>query len=97
MSVDASNASAAAGVDSLRARVTGAIKQAANTTGASFHYLLATAKMESDFNPTAGASTSSAHGLYQADRSDTANMPTRSRGRRPATMSWSIRRRAAIS
>jgi hypothetical protein len=65
MSVDASNASAAAGVDSLRARVTGAIKQAANTTGASFHYLLATAKMESDFNPTAGASTSSAHGLYQ--------------------------------
>jgi hypothetical protein len=26
---------------------------------------LATAKMESDFNPTAGASTSSAHGLYQ--------------------------------
>jgi transglycosylase-like protein with SLT domain len=65
MSVDASNASAAAGVDALRARVTGAIKQAANTTGASFHYLLATAKMESDFNPTAGASTSSAHGLYQ--------------------------------
>jgi len=49
----------------LRARVTGAIKQAANSTGASFHYLLATAKMESDFNPAAGASTSSAHGLYQ--------------------------------
>jgi hypothetical protein len=49
----------------LRARVTGAIKQAANTTGASFHYLLATAKMESDFNPAAGASTSSAQGLYQ--------------------------------
>src|SRR5262249_17662676 len=36
-----------------------------DTTGASFHYLLSTAKMESDFNPTAGASTSSAHGLYQ--------------------------------
>jgi len=65
MSVDASNAGAAAGVESLRARVTGAIKQAANSTGASFHYLLATAKMESDFNPTAGASTSSARGLYQ--------------------------------
>jgi hypothetical protein len=65
MSVDATNANAAAGVDSLRARVTGAIKQAADTTGASFHYLLSTAKMESDFNPTAGASTSSAHGLYQ--------------------------------
>ena len=46
-------------------RVAGAIKQAANITGTSFEYLLATAKMESDFNPTAGASTSSAHGLYQ--------------------------------
>ena len=65
MSVDASNASAAAGLDSLRARVAGAIRQAADSTGASFHYLLATAKMESDFNPTAGASTSSARGLYQ--------------------------------
>ena len=65
MSVDTSNTNAAAGVDSLRVRVTGAIKQAAAVTGASFHYLLATAKMESDFNPSAGASTSSAHGLYQ--------------------------------
>ena len=61
MSVDTSNATAATGV----ARVTGAIKQASNSTGASFEYLLATAKMESDFNPTAGASTSSARGLYQ--------------------------------
>ena len=65
MSVDTSNATATPGVDSLRARVAGAIKQAANATGASFEYLLTTAKMESDFNPTAGASTSSAHGLYQ--------------------------------
>jgi hypothetical protein len=65
MAVDTSNATVAAGVDSLRARVTGAIKQAASTTGASFEYMLATAKMESDFNPTAGASTSSARGLYQ--------------------------------
>jgi len=65
MSVDTSNTNAAAGLDSLRVRVTGAIKQAAAVTGASFHYLLATAKMESDFNPSAGASTSSAHGLYQ--------------------------------
>src|SRR5271170_8427649 len=64
MSVDTSSA-AAAGVDPVRARVTGAIKQAANNTGASFQYMLTTAKMESDFNPTAGASTSSAHGLYQ--------------------------------
>src|ERR1700686_3263061 len=65
MSVDPSNATAAAGVDSTRAQIAGAIKQAANTIGASFEYLLATAKMESDFNPKAGASTSSAHGLYQ--------------------------------
>src|SRR6195952_3818196 len=65
MSVDASSAPAAAGIDPTRARVAGAIKQAASSTGTSFEYLLATAKMESDFNPTAGASTSSAHGLYQ--------------------------------
>ena len=65
MSVDPSNATAAAVADPTRARVAGAIKQAANSSGTSFQYLLATAKMESDFNPTAGASTSSARGLYQ--------------------------------
>jgi hypothetical protein len=65
MSVDSSSATATAGVDQPRARIAGAIKQAASVTGTSFEYLLATAKMESDFNPKAGASTSSAHGLYQ--------------------------------
>jgi hypothetical protein len=65
MSVDTSNATATAGVDPSRVRIAGAIKQAASTSGASFEYLLTTAKMESDFNPTAGASTSSAHGLFQ--------------------------------
>jgi hypothetical protein len=65
MSVDTSNATAAAGVDPARVRVAGAIRQAASSTGVSFEYMLTTAKMESDFNPTAGASTSSAHGLYQ--------------------------------
>jgi hypothetical protein len=65
MSVDASSAPAAAGTDPTRARVAGAIKQAANTTGISFEYLLATAKMESNFNPAARASTSSARGLFQ--------------------------------
>jgi hypothetical protein len=65
MSVDTQNAMATAGVDAARVRVAGAIKQAANSTGASFEYLLTTAKMESDFNPSAGASTSSARGLYQ--------------------------------
>jgi len=65
MSVDNSNATATAGVDPSRVRIAGAIKQAASTTGTSFQYLLATAKMESNFNPTAGASTSSARGLFQ--------------------------------
>src|ERR1700722_2663739 len=65
MSVDTSNATATAGADPSRVRVAGAIKQAASTTGTSFEYLLTTAKMESDFNPTAGASSSSAHGLFQ--------------------------------
>ena len=65
MSVDTSIATATAGVNPSRVRIAGAIKQAASTTGTSFEYLLATAKMESNFNPTAGASTSSAHGLYQ--------------------------------
>jgi len=65
MSVDASNATAAAGIGPSRARIAGAIKQAASTTGTSFEYLLATAKMESNFNPKASATTSSARGLYQ--------------------------------
>lgn len=65
MAIDAPNATLTAGVDPSRARVAGAIKQAASSTGTSFEYLLTTAKMESDFNPTAGATTSSAHGLFQ--------------------------------
>jgi hypothetical protein len=55
----------AAGFESARLQITGAIKQAASATGASFEYLLSAAKIESNFNPTAGASTSSARGLYQ--------------------------------
>jgi hypothetical protein len=65
MAVDASSAPAAAGIDPSRARIAGAIKQAASSTGTSFEYLLATAKMESNFNPAASASTSSARGLFQ--------------------------------
>src|SRR6478735_11859401 len=65
MSVEISSATATAAVDPSRVRIAGAIKQAANTTGISFEYLLATAKMESNFNPRASASTSSARGLYQ--------------------------------
>jgi Transglycosylase SLT domain len=65
MSVDTINATVAAGVDPSRVKIAGSIKQAASTTGASFEYLLTTAKMESNFNPRAAASTSSARGLYQ--------------------------------
>ena len=50
---------------SSRTQVAGSIGRAAGTTGTSFQYLLATAKMESNFNPTAKASTSSAGGLFQ--------------------------------
>ena len=46
-------------------QITGAICQAAQSTGISFDYLLTTAKIESNFNPSAQASTSSAKGLYQ--------------------------------
>src|SRR5579871_4303551 len=45
--------------------VTGAIRQASQATGTSFGYLLATAQVESGLNPHAGASTSSARGLFQ--------------------------------
>src|SRR5436189_3625805 len=65
MSVDTINATAAAGVDPTRVKIAGSIKQAASTIGASFEYLLTTAKMESNFNPKAAASTSSARGLFQ--------------------------------
>jgi hypothetical protein len=65
MAIDISNAATATGVDPSRTRVAGAIKQAASTTGTSFEYLLATAKMESNFDPAAAAPTSSARGLFQ--------------------------------
>ncbi len=45
--------------------VTGAIRQAAKTTGANFQYLLAAAKVESNLDPQANARTSSAGGLFQ--------------------------------
>jgi hypothetical protein len=45
--------------------VAGAIRQAARATGADFKYLLATAQVESNFNPNAQAPTSSAKGLFQ--------------------------------
>lgn len=45
--------------------VTGAIRRAAQLTGASFQYLLATAKVESKLNPQAAAPTSTARGPFQ--------------------------------
>lgn len=52
-------------IDSARARIAGTIRQAASATGASFEYLISAAKIESNLNPSAQASTSSARGLYQ--------------------------------
>lgn len=45
--------------------VRAAIAQAAEATGVDFQYLMAQAKLESSFDPTARAATSSAAGLYQ--------------------------------
>jgi hypothetical protein len=45
--------------------VTGAIRKAAQATGASFQYLLATAKVESDLNPNLTMRSSTATGLFQ--------------------------------
>jgi Transglycosylase SLT domain len=45
--------------------IAGAIRDAAQTTGTSFEYLLTTAQIESNLNPAAQATTSSAKGLYQ--------------------------------
>ena len=51
--------------DGVAPQITGAIRQAAHSTGISFEYLLTTAHIESNLNPAAQASTSSAKGLYQ--------------------------------
>jgi hypothetical protein len=58
MAIDSVHASATS-------QVTGAIRQAASSSGISFEYLLTTAQIESNLNPGAQASTSSAKGLYQ--------------------------------
>jgi hypothetical protein len=50
---------------SAASQVTGAIRNAARSTGTSFEYLLTTAQIESNLNPAAQATTSSAKGLYQ--------------------------------
>ena len=47
------------------AAVTGAIRKAAQSTGANFDYLLTTAKVESNLDPNTTISTSTATGLFQ--------------------------------
>ncbi|MBN8981014.1 MAG: lytic transglycosylase domain-containing protein [Rhizobiales bacterium] len=63
MAIDTSNIFS--GLDSARAKIASSIRNAASATGASFEYLVSTAKMESNFNTSAKASTSSARGLFQ--------------------------------
>lgn len=63
MAVDSTTISS--GLESARAQIAGAIRNAASATGASFEYLISAAKIESNLNPKAQASTSSARGLYQ--------------------------------
>ncbi|MEI9806035.1 MAG: transglycosylase SLT domain-containing protein [Pseudolabrys sp.] len=53
-------------------QIAGAIRQAARSSGVSFEYLMTTAKIESNLNPGAQASTSSAKGLYQFIEQDLA-------------------------
>ncbi|RYZ14589.1 MAG: lytic transglycosylase domain-containing protein [Alphaproteobacteria bacterium] len=48
-----------------RAQVMTALKAASHATGANFDYLVKTAQRESNFDPAAKASTSSATGLFQ--------------------------------
>jgi hypothetical protein len=53
------------GIPASGAGVIGAIRDAAAATGTNFQYLLATAQVESGFNPNAAAAGSSARGLFQ--------------------------------
>jgi hypothetical protein len=52
-------------LSSAFSQISGAIQKAAQSTGISFEYLLTTARIESNLNPSAQAPTSSAKGLYQ--------------------------------
>jgi hypothetical protein len=65
MSVDPTSIAPAQSLNSTRAQVAGAIKHASASTGASFEYMVAAAKIESDLQPSSSTSTSSARGLYQ--------------------------------
>jgi Transglycosylase SLT domain len=64
-SSEARHAAPQQGISPATSSVAGAIQRAAQATGASFEYLLATAKVESNFNPDLKAKGSSATGLFQ--------------------------------
>jgi hypothetical protein len=53
------------GINATPAGIAGAIQRAAQATGASFDYLLAAAKVESNLDPNVKSPTSSATGLFQ--------------------------------
>ena len=66
MAVDANTAPRPpAAIPTTASAVTGAIRKAAQATGANFDHLLATAKIESDLNPNLTMRNSSATGLFQ--------------------------------
>jgi hypothetical protein len=65
MPVDPNPPPPPAGAAATLSAVTGAIRKAAHQTGASFDYLLATAKVESDLDPGLSMRSSSATGLFQ--------------------------------
>jgi hypothetical protein len=52
-------------LDAARSKIADTIRSAASATGASFEYLVSAAKLESNFDTSSQASTSSARGLFQ--------------------------------
>ena len=71
-------------VDPARTRIAGAIKQAAGATGASFEYLLTTAKMESELQPDRGGVDLVGEGAVPVHRPDLARH--RQGSRQPARL-----------
>ena len=61
----AATAAPTTAVAARQAQAVGAIARAAQATGVDFRYLMAQARLESGFDPSARATTSSATGLYQ--------------------------------
>jgi hypothetical protein len=60
------------GLESARAQIAGAIKNAASATGASFEYLISAAKIESNLNPKASGVDVVGAGAVSVHRADLA-------------------------